>query len=154
VDVERLVQNADKSSIQITKLPEGGVRVTFRPKNSDKVRYELDADPDVQFNVVAVRIFNEGDKRPALETELTWKKSDGLWYVETINRELRIREPDSLTRNIFRFDSLDVNDKVEPNLFTLDTLEVPKGTRFLDHRATAPNRILFYDGNTLTPQRP
>jgi hypothetical protein len=156
MDVERLIQNLGKNSIQVSDLPDGGHRGIFRPKNSDKVRVEFDTKPEIGFNVVAIRAFNEGDEIPVTATELTWKKSGDVWYVEQINKlqdYRRVKEPGPLTRTVFKYDKMDLNVEVDPRLFGLDSTELPKGTRFLDRRRDAPHPILYYDGSALTEQR-
>jgi hypothetical protein len=137
LNVERLIQKLGKESIHVVMLPDGVIRGSFRPTNTNKVHAEFDADPQFGFNVVALRIFNEGDPIPARSIELRWTRAGDAWFAEQfveVKDSRRVNGNGSFTRNVFRYDSIELNCSVAPALFAVESTDLPAGVRFLDRR--------------------
>lgn len=158
VNPTEYVKNLGRDKLTVTDLPNGIRRISGWAKDSTKVRFELDADPKVGFNIVAERGFNEPSKEPAHSKEITWKKIGDIWFGERIVETLHFRNrdgaPDFTEQASFIYSSFEPNAEVKPAVFTLAATGVPRGARFLDHRPDAPNRIFYYDGQELSPERP
>lgn len=117
---EAVVKNLGKVAIQVTDLPDGGFRATYRMKNAPKVRAELDAFAKDGFNVSASRIFNEGEQLPASAEEAVWKKVNGRWIVARLSSERRYRGSKVLaySKEVVIYYSHEVNQWVDPEAFT------------------------------------
>jgi hypothetical protein len=122
--LDAVVKNLGKEAIQITGLPNGGFRVTYRVKNAPQVRVELDAFAKDGFNISASRVFNEGTELPACAEEVTWKKVNDRWIVSRLSSENRYRGSKHLeySKEVVVYYSLDVNPQVDPAAFTTESM--------------------------------
>lgn len=157
INPELYVKNLGRDKLTVTELPGGIWRVSGWAKDSQKVRFEFDADSKVGLNVTSERIYNEPSKEPAHTKEITWKKKRDVWYGEQIVEVGHTRHADGTLnyslRQTFKYDDFEPNSDVKPAVFTLAATGVPRGARFIDRRKDAPHRLLYWDGETLTPDR-
>jgi beta-lactamase regulating signal transducer with metallopeptidase domain len=126
-DVEAIVKNLGADAVHVVPLPNGAYRATFLVKGSPKIRVELDASPDVGLNVIAQRVYNEGQIQPAQIDELTWKKIDGVWVVMRSSREAWMRGSDTnndprYKKDVVEYRSFHVNPWIDPQGFTQDSM--------------------------------
>jgi hypothetical protein len=123
-EIEAVIKNLGKEAIQITGLPNGGFRATYRVKNAPQVRVELDAFAKDGFNVSASRVSNEGEQLPACAEEATWKKVNDQWLVSKLSCENRYREDKHLAyrKEVVIYYSLEVNPWVDPKAFTTGSM--------------------------------
>jgi hypothetical protein len=158
IDIEAYLKNLGRAALSVEDLPSGIRRVSGWVKNSKTVRFELDADPKVAYNIVAMRVFNDPEKEPASTTEISWKKTGDLWYGERIAKTHRTRDREGKAegtgRLVFQFSKFSPNVEINPSVFTFTGMGVPLGARFVDGRADAPHRILYFNGTSLGPERP
>ena len=90
------------------------------------------------YNPTRFRVLHSDWDRDSEECTAKWKKSGEVWYVEELDMTMRIRLSDKptyrMTHSIYRCESFEPNAKIDPQLFTLDCLTIPAGTRTLDRR--------------------
>jgi hypothetical protein len=157
-DLEGYVKNLGRDKLTVTDLPNGIRRISGWAKNSTKVRFEFDADPKAGFNITSERIFNVPNEEPALSKEIIWIKKGDIWFGEQIVEVFHFLKqegtPDFSQRASFKYSNFNPNVEVKPTVFTLAATGMPRGTRILDHRKDAPNPILYFDGETPTPDKP
>jgi hypothetical protein len=123
-ELEAVIKNLGREAIQITGLPNGGFRATYRVKNAPQVRVELDAFAKDGFNVSASRVFNDGQQLPASAEEATWKKVNDKWLVSKVSCENRYRGAKHLAyrKEVVIYYSLEVNPWVDPKAFTTGSM--------------------------------
>jgi len=117
--LEAVIKNLGNEAIQMSGLPDGGFRASYRIKNAPQVRVELDAFAKDGFNVSASRVFNEGQELPATAQEVTWKKISDRWVASRLSSEHRYRGSNHLaySKEVVIYYSLDVNPWVDPEAF-------------------------------------
>jgi len=122
--LEAVIKNLGKEAIQITGLPNGGLRAIYRAKGAPEVRVELDAFAKDGFNISASRVFNEGTELPASAEEATWKKVNDRWIVSRLSSENRYRGTKHIeyTKEVVVYYSLEVNPWVDPDAFTAGSM--------------------------------
>jgi hypothetical protein len=149
------VEKLGRENLAVTQLENGIYRVSCPVPGA---RYEFDADPKVGFNIVADRVRVAELKEPYQSQEITWKKKNDIWYgdqvVEVMRRVNEDRTPGLITRSVFKYDDFTPGAKIAPAVFTLAATGVPRGTMFHDLRKGAPSRVLYWDGEMLTPEKP
>jgi hypothetical protein len=154
-DIERIIKNHGADAIAFSEIGEGRFRATY-PVVSPYV--EIDVDRAVDFNVVAFRASNPKQKNPVQRNEATWKRIGDTWYVAKVveqwdNREVEI-ERGRFIRSTFIYDSFEANVKVEPNLFSLQSVPIPPRTRFIDRRPKPASQFQYWNGTALQAERP
>jgi hypothetical protein len=115
----------------------------FRIVNSPKNRVIIEYAKKYAFNASRAQIVLDGDSKPYHEMNATWKNDGGVWYIDSLTDQYRIKDEelriDKDVRVEMRVGSFQPNAKVPPETFTLAALEMPPGTRILDQRpAPAP----------------
>jgi hypothetical protein len=149
------VEKVGREKLTVTQLENGIYRVSCPIPGA---RYEFDADPKVGFNIVADRVRVAELKEPYQSQEITWKQKNDIWYGDQIvEAHLVLNEDKTLrmtTRTVFKYDDFAPNTKIAPAVFTVAATGVPRGAMFHDLRKGAPHRVLYWDGEMLTPEKP
>ena len=157
LNVETLVANLGREAIKVDERAEGIFRCSYQVKNSPKYKGEYHLDGNNGFQVVSSTLKRSDLDAPVQTKRLTWKNTDGVWHVASIFEEFdfrELRDDGLLTRSVFEYTSFKPNVKVDPKLFTLQAVEIPAGTRFIDRRRGAVHRFQYKNGPGLTPRRP
>lgn len=133
--VERVLENLDRETMKVTKLPSGAYRVNANHKKF-MIKSEFDFHPDFGYNVVATKVFNIGQDKPSQETEATWKQSDGLWYVQK-----RVQKGHQMapgvgieSRTAMEYERFEPNVAIAPQEFAIESLKIPERAQILDRR--------------------
>jgi hypothetical protein len=141
LDVEALVKDLGREALTLTQLDDGTIHGSYLLKNAARVRAEFEARPADGYNVSSVRVFNEGEARPAQTSKATWSRTKDVWHVKELVTELDSRGPagtGKLYRVVFRYESFEPSAQVDPKLFTLDCLAITPGAHTLDQRSVGP----------------
>jgi hypothetical protein len=140
MDFDVLLKNiGGRSRISLNQRADGIIEVTYHIKNAKSV---LAADPEVGNNIVSFSVYVEGKKAPVQVERTTWKRSNGVWFAESATDYLETSG--DAVRHEFRYERFEPNVSVEPELFRLDSLELPLDCRILDQRPNASPRAYSY----------
>jgi hypothetical protein len=123
--LEPIIKDAGTESLKVSNLAEGGYRVTYRLKETQTIRVELDALPEDGFNISAMRVFQEGQQLPLLVEEAAWKKVNDQWIVWKRSRErsaVQVRG-NSSDKEVVTYYKLDLNSWVDPEAFTIRSMD-------------------------------
>jgi len=149
------VDKLGRDKLTVTQLENGVYRVSCPIPGG---RYEFDADPKAGFNIVADRVRVAELKEPYQSQEITWKQKNDIWYgdqiVVVMRRVNEDKTPGLMTRSVFKYDDFTPDAKIAPAVFTVAATGVPRGAMFHDLRKGAPHRVLYWDGEMLTPEKP
>ncbi len=157
LNVETLIANLGREAINVDERADGIFRCSYQVKNSPKYRGEYHLDGNNGFRVVSSTLKRSDLDVPVQTKRLTWKNANGVWHVARIVEEFdsrELRDDGLLRRSVFEYTSFKPNVKVDPQLFTLQAVEIPAGTRFTDRRRGAVRRFQYKNGPGLTPRRP
>jgi len=139
----------------MTALQKGGYRGQYRVGEST---VQFDILPQAGFNVCRWQSFNNGRKEPVGTGQLEWKRDNGCWYIQRSTRQIdfRLSGDGKITRHELVYDTFQVNPDIDPKSFTLESVKIPVGSRFLDHRKGTPrgNTRLYYTGNDFSRTPP
>jgi hypothetical protein len=144
IDFDRVAKRYGSDAVRVEEKNGGLLEGRYRLNKYIGVVFV--APKESGFNITSLKAEREGSQHPSQEYIVEWKKTAGVWiinsFVETVG------EPDDRellrTREEFRYDDFEPNAKVSPKLFTIDALELPDGARFLDQRPEATQREWFY----------
>ncbi len=135
-NVAELVKSPHVEGLQVSSLS-GATRFTCRLKGAPQVsRVEYEVGPASGYNPTRMRVLPTGRDEPFQDYQVEWAKARGAWYARRLVKKHAIVSKDGVIRDRldFRYDSFDVNTKVEPKLFTPDCLSIPAKARTLDRR--------------------
>lgn len=134
----RVMNKIKPEEIRVTDLGSGNYRLNYQHKAVPRIRYEIDVSSKANYNPTRLRILLPDWDRDYNDWSVKWKKSGDVWYVEELDMTERTRFSDkptySMVHSVYRCKSFESNAKVDPQLFTLDCLTIPAGTRTLDRR--------------------
>jgi hypothetical protein len=154
-DVDQIIKKLGADAIAFSEIAEGRFRATYPV---GKPYAEVDFERSAGFNVTAFRAFNPKQKNPVQSSEAIWKQADGKWYVSEFIEEWDNREvqPDRghFSRSTLKFDKFEPNVKVEPSLFSLNSVPIPARTRFIDRRPNPTQPFQYWNGMALQTYRP
>jgi len=139
VDLNRVLKNVSADKIQVILSPEGDYVGQFPSGGNSFVKFECPRK--YGFNVGRTSIYGSSSAKPVQEFIATWKKDGDVWYVDTFSEEF-----DSSTRqerSEMHYNKFTANAKVSPELFTMAALEMPAGSRILDHRPKTAQPIHY-----------
>jgi RNA polymerase sigma factor (sigma-70 family) len=140
VNIEALIKNVGRDTIEMSRLPTGGYRGTCRFKDW-KGRDELEIQPELGFHVTSSRVFNPDETEPVQTFKATWKKTKGVWHIQRFVTEFDNRKIDKdkgfFQRSILQFDSFNPEAKVDGDLFKLESLKLPARVYTIDRRPGA-----------------
>ncbi|MFO7907053.1 MAG: M56 family metallopeptidase [Planctomycetota bacterium] len=131
-----------------------GYRGKFRPKSGRGLTIEFDAHTQLGYRIAASRQYNKGADEPCSVRRAVWKEGRAFWYVKSVVEEYdsrRVNRTGEYRRHVLRYDNFQPNAKVDPELFVLESLDIPFGTRFIDHRQNPEHRFLYFNEGTLSP---
>jgi hypothetical protein len=153
-DVDKLIQKAGADAVTFSDIGEGRFRGKFPIGNSTA---DFDIDQSAGFHVTTFRAFNPKQQSPVQRSDAKWEKIGDTWYVKEITKERDNREVDldrgRFSRATFKYDSFEMNVKVEPDLFTLKSVMIPVKTRFIDRRKNPASQFHYWNGMSLQTDR-
>jgi hypothetical protein len=98
-------------------------------------------------NPTSMTVQVDGRPEPTQVRSAKWKFTDGLWHVSALTS---IFVPANLnealaTRSELELTDFEINPEVDPEHFTIGALDLPGGTRILDHRPDIDDerRVLY-----------
>jgi hypothetical protein len=140
-DINRVIEILGEDDVTITKTPDGDYVGERKQGRSGKVIVEWPRQ--YGYNVALRRSTVDGE--PVREHVATWRKSGGVWYVDTLTDWGRYRAPSWVleARSELEYDDFEVNAEVSPDLFTMEALEMPSGSRILDQSPEVKQPIHF-----------
>lgn len=138
-DIDAVVDKLGRSAISIERIDDGTLRGTYHIASGDyDVIFEC---PQITgFNVSRVQFIGRGAAHTSRQLTADWRHAQGLWYVTKI-----IETSTGLGRRTeLRLDEFTPNVDVSDDKFTLEALELKRGSRIIDQRPGIKQRIYFY----------
>ncbi len=152
-EVDYLIEKSAKKELVLDAervKPDGSITIGYPIPNS-RSRVEQDLDPNLGFRTSEMRIFNLGTTGAVNQRQVFWESIDGeLYATRRINTEVR---DGSEMRVTFRYEKFEANVDVDSKLFTLDSVDIPHGTRFINRRRNNGERFLWKGDDGLSPDR-
>jgi hypothetical protein len=143
VDIDRLIENVGAEGINWEELPGRGFQGRYELKGG-KTFGTFDVLDKFAYNIATRSTYVAGREQAVDKYDATWNKADGVWFVESLTNEMTVL-PDGFQRYWrIHYQTFQVNIDVDPKLFTVDALEMPDGSRILDHRPGAKQRSYIY----------
>lgn len=93
------------------------------------------------FNPSSFQVFVNNDVNAVQERSATWKYDGSFWHVASLRSVLNPKD-DGITHEL-ELNQFEANAEVPESEFQLGALELPGGTRILDHRPEAKRKILY-----------
>jgi hypothetical protein len=137
VNVNRLIENIGEDAITIVRTQDGDYVGEHDVGKSGKCVFKWPRK--YGYNVSVRQLSTDGE--PAGDMVATWRQSDGVWYVESLTECGKYAETEF--RDELEYDDFEVNAEVSPDLFTMDALAMPSGSRILDQRPEVKQPIHF-----------
>ncbi len=137
VNVNRLIENIGEDAITLVKTQDGDYVGEHEVGKSGKCVFKWPRK--YGYNVSVRQLSTDGE--PAGDMVATWRQSGGVWYVESLTEYGKY--PESESRDELEYDDFEVNAEVSPDLFTMDALAMPSGSRILDQRPEVKQPIHF-----------
>jgi hypothetical protein len=144
-DPERLVKNLGANRVEIKQTPDGDLIGSYPLTNTDRVRVRFECPRKFGYNLAKLEVFNVGKDHPAQEFSLQWRQgATGLWYVTSLLETFQTRDEqgklDRRLRGVMMYSRFEPNAKVDPSLFTEESLHLPAGSPIVDSRPEAKVR--------------
>jgi hypothetical protein len=144
LNVGSFLDQVSADRINSSELEEGGFVWEYTVGKSTRVLVEF--LEKFGFNPSRVQVFAPNKEKPTRECIATWRKQQGIWFVDSISEKLAYRGRDGQrTQRLWKlkYDEFEVNADVSPELFTMAALDMPASTRILDHRPDTTERIRY-----------
>lgn len=157
LDLEKAVATLGRDAIKVEEQPQGVLRCEFRVRNSLKNRVAFELQQATGFRIADVVVNCDDAEVPIGSKHLEWAITDSVWHVNRIVENSDLREVNgggTLRRSEFEYTSVTPNAKVDSQLFTIQGVPVPIGSRFIDRRRNATSRLQYAEGSSLLPRRP
>lgn len=142
-DLDRLIRSAAAGSIRVEETAGGDLDATHRLIGRDWIRFECPRR--FGYNVARLRHYNEGRDEPARDVRVGWKRSPGgVWYVRSLDQTQVLRDARDAVwrvRDVLKYTEFTPDAKVDPRLFTEASLRLPTGSRIVDGRLGARERV-------------
>ena len=147
VDINKLIENIGEDSVTITRTPDGDY--VGEHKLGTTGRVVIKWLQQYGYNVSLRQSFATADGEPVQEHVATWQKSRGVWYVNSLSNWGKY--PEREMRSELGYDSFEVNAEVSSDMFSMDALSMPSGSRILDQRAevTEPIHYVPYEDDEI-----
>lgn len=119
----------------------------LRYQNSN-VHLQITVSKKYGYNVASIRSYRDGfNSQIASREEISWDKQNGVWFINTIEREHVIFENGKPSgKNLYRFSysNFTANPEIDNKIFSIDSAGLPEGARILDNRPQATERVYHY----------
>ncbi|MBW3538636.1 MAG: hypothetical protein KY476_00050 [Planctomycetes bacterium] len=130
-------------SITLTTTAAGDYITESAARNSARVRIVKQFAREYGYNIASVQVYNDGN--PGSSTTAEWKQDKGIWFVSKLTEEFTLKHRNRSWRQELSYDEFEVNAEVDPALFTMNALEMPGGSRLIDHRPAVPReKVIHY----------
>jgi hypothetical protein len=145
-DPDRLVKRLAVNHIEVKETPDGDLVGSYPLSDTDRVRVHFECPRRFGYNLARMKVFNVGEDHPAQEFSLQWRQGPtGLWYVSNLLETFETRDEKGKRglrmRAIVMYSSFEPNAKVDPKLFTEESLKMPAGSSIVDSRPGSKVRI-------------
>jgi hypothetical protein len=142
-DLDRLIGSAGAGSIRVEETDGGDLVATHRLIGGGWIRFECPRR--FGYNVARLRHYNDGQEEPVRDVRVEWKRSpDGIWYVRSMDETRVLRDARNAVwrvREVLKYTEFTPNAKVDPGMFAEASLRLPRGSRILDGRVGAGQRV-------------
>jgi hypothetical protein len=115
---------------------------TFSYSAAPYVHSSFLASQKVGYNITAYREYLSNQKDFLyVRCDANWDRKKGVWYVESIDRQL-FRLDGSSERSLFQYTDFDPNPEVPKSQFTFEALKLPPQSAIADRRPDAEEFVL------------
>lgn len=152
-EVDYIIDKSAKKELLLDDVrvqADGSTTIGFPIANSLS-RIEKDLDPKLGFRTSEMRVFNSGNAQAVAREQIFWERvNEELFATTRIDTHVY---PDSKMRFTFRYETFEPNIVVDPVFFTIDSVDIPHGTRFINRRRNNGERFLWKSDDGLSPDR-
>ena len=143
-DPERLFKNLGASRVEIKETPDGDLVGSYL-SSDNRVRVFFECPRRFGYNLSKEQVFNVGEDHPVQEYNLQWRQgTKGLWVCNEPARDIcdcaTRRESRQTSCAVVMYSKFEPNVKVDPSLFTEESLRMPAGSWIVDTRPQAKQR--------------
>lgn len=145
------MEGLDRRYTQITPLATGGFLGQLT-KNTYRMKFFfLD---DFGYDLRRVSSYRTGETQPFRDYLLNWSESNDVYYVRRFANTVTSASHDTgsafqITRKLsVEYTTFDANIEIDPSVFTLSSIDIPDGSRFLDKRSSVnggPKELIYQD---------
>jgi hypothetical protein len=143
-NVDRLIKNVSREKIEIEETLEGDLIGSY-PVVGSTSHARFECPRRIGHNISSSQLFIDGEDLPVRQSQLEWKRSpEGLWYVTTLERISRLNHPNRgkiSIREVLRYTDFVPNPKVDPTVFTQESIRKPEGSAIIDRRVDANEKL-------------
>jgi hypothetical protein len=135
LNIDGLIKHLGADSITMTQLESGVARGEFTIKNSKNSYVQFDVDPRKGGNLTSTRTFIRPSTEPIGTQELIWEQKNSIWFVKQFKSTHSYQGgeiPPYSERTEVTFDSFAPNAPIDDEVFSIQSLPIPPGTRTLD----------------------
>ncbi|MCC7334724.1 MAG: hypothetical protein IT422_06495 [Pirellulaceae bacterium] len=152
-EVDFIVDKSAKKELLLDDVrvqADGSTTIGF-PIAKSLSRVEKDLDPKLGFRSNEMRIFNSGIAQAVARRQLFWERvNDELFVTKRIDTNVY---DDSKMQITFCYTKFEPNVDIDPRLFTIDSVDIPHGTRFINRRKNNGERFLWKSDDGLSSER-
>jgi hypothetical protein len=143
-DPERIFKILGANRVEIKETPDGDLVGSYLISDH-RIRILFECPRRFGYNLSKEQVFNVGEDHPAQEFSLQWRQGPkGLWYVTSLVETFATRDErgkaDKRWRAVVMYSKFEPNVKVDPSLFTEESLRMPAGSWIVDSRPQAKQR--------------
>jgi hypothetical protein len=145
---QRLIDDVNAGRIDFKETP-GGDLVGTNPIAINRSRIRMECPRRFGFNIASAQFSVVGEEHPRRECILQWKQDpSGLWYVTSLQEVFELRSPMNKVmkrvRTVLMYSRFKPNAKVDKNLFTEESLQMPDGCRIIEIRPGERSKERIY----------
>ena len=135
------LEEMEEYEVDVKKLSGGHYLGTYEVTPEDNYGVTFEVAPDLAYNVVSrTNLGGPTDKQSGQKFFADWKKGGDRWYVSRVVEEM-YEEGALVWRTETVLTTFEPNVPISPDLFTLNALELPPGSRIHDLRPPEGPRL-------------
>jgi len=145
------VKSSDTRKSVITPLSNGGF-LGLLTKNTYRMKFFFLGQHG--YDLRRVSSFRNGETQPFRDFLISWASENGVHFVQRFTNTVTTAHGNTgssrqtTKRLTVQYDDYQVNEPIDPKIFTLDAVPVPNGSIFLDKRANVeggPAKMVMID---------
>jgi hypothetical protein len=146
------LEGLDQRALSITELQRGGF-VGLMQKNRYRMKFFV--CDNFGYDLRRVSSYRTGELHPFRDYLLDWSRSQDVYYVTRFSNSWSSANPDTgaahgVVRSLsVEYSEFQANLAIAPEVFTLSSMSIPNGTKFIDKRSkveNGPRELVFNDG--------